>query len=300
MPVGQVVVGELGVVGDVRQVLEDLLARAGDRRRDRDRFHGRGLYVGARRRGLRPRPERPGSGGAPVGDPHRVPERGAVRRARAQRRAGLDARGTARTASPRPRRSRCSRRSTAYGGSARSARIGHSLVDSAPQQRQLQICDLPNVLWSWFRTSPTGWKDPARLRCMQRSHARYRIGCRASYDLYRRFDARDMMAWLGWPRPASLQPVTRRCAPMKAWMSGNVAGTGTFRCTDCDYPVSLDAVDELPTCPNCGGTEFVRASLFTTAQTSVVEMAPDVDDHRLARGAARRLERARPVPLLPE
>jgi len=62
-------------------------------------------------------------------------------------------------------------------------------------------------------------------------------------------------------------------------MSGNVAGTGTFRCTDCDYPVSLDAVDELPTCPNCGGTEFVRASLFTTAQTSVVEMATDVDDH---------------------
>jgi predicted RNA-binding Zn-ribbon protein involved in translation (DUF1610 family) len=65
---------------------------------------------------------------------------------------------------------------------------------------------------------------------------------------------------------------------MKAWMSGNVAGTGTFRCTDCEYPVSLDAVDELPTCPNCGGTEFVRASLFTTAQTSVVEMAPDVED----------------------
>jgi predicted RNA-binding Zn-ribbon protein involved in translation (DUF1610 family) len=61
-------------------------------------------------------------------------------------------------------------------------------------------------------------------------------------------------------------------------MSGNVAGTGTFRCTDCDYPVSLDAVDELPTCPNCGGTEFVRASLFTTAQTSVVEMPPDIED----------------------
>src|SRR5437763_13988125 len=66
---------------------------------------------------------------------------------------------------------------------------------------------------------------------------------------------------------------------MKAWTSGNVAGTGTFRCTDCDYPVSLDAVDELPTCPHCGGTEFVRASLFTTAQPSVVEMATDVDDH---------------------
>src|SRR5437588_7927669 len=59
---------------------------------------------------------------------------------------------------------------------------------------------------------------------------------------------------------------------MRAWTSGNVAGTGTFRCTECEYPVSLDAVDELPTCPNCGGNEFVRASLFTTAQNSVVDV----------------------------
>jgi len=66
---------------------------------------------------------------------------------------------------------------------------------------------------------------------------------------------------------------------MKAWMSGNVAGTGTFRCTDCDYPVSLDAVDELPTCPNCGGTQFVRASLFTTAQASAVELTAEAEDH---------------------
>jgi DNA-directed RNA polymerase subunit RPC12/RpoP len=65
---------------------------------------------------------------------------------------------------------------------------------------------------------------------------------------------------------------------MKAWTTGNVAGTGTFRCTDCDYPVSLEAVDELPTCPNCGGERFVRASLFTTAQTSVVDISPDVED----------------------
>ncbi len=65
---------------------------------------------------------------------------------------------------------------------------------------------------------------------------------------------------------------------MKAWMSGNVAGTGTFRCTECDFPVSLDAADELPSCPNCGGTEFVRASLFTTSQQAVIELAPVVED----------------------
>ena len=65
---------------------------------------------------------------------------------------------------------------------------------------------------------------------------------------------------------------------MKSWTSGNVAGTGTFRCTDCDYPVSLDAVDELPTCPNCGGTSFVRASLFTTAQAAIVDIPSESDD----------------------
>ena len=65
---------------------------------------------------------------------------------------------------------------------------------------------------------------------------------------------------------------------MKAWMTGSVAGTGTFRCTECDFPVSLDAADELPACPNCGGTEFVRASLFTTSQQAVVDLGPEVDD----------------------
>src|SRR5213082_1729578 len=73
-------------------------------------------------------------------------------------------------------------------------------------------------------------------------------------------------------------PFPKGDPPMKAWMSGSVAGTGTFRCTECDYPLSLDAVDELPTCPNCGGKEFVRASLFTTAQASVVDVMPEVED----------------------
>jgi DNA-directed RNA polymerase subunit RPC12/RpoP len=59
---------------------------------------------------------------------------------------------------------------------------------------------------------------------------------------------------------------------MKAWMSGSVAGTGTFRCTECDFAVSLDTADELPECPRCGGRRFVRASLFTTAQNQLIEL----------------------------
>jgi DNA-directed RNA polymerase subunit RPC12/RpoP len=66
---------------------------------------------------------------------------------------------------------------------------------------------------------------------------------------------------------------------MKAWTSGSVAGTGTFRCTECDASVSLDAADELPTCPSCGGGEFVRASLFTTSQQPLVDVDIDVEDH---------------------
>jgi hypothetical protein len=44
--------------------------------------------------------------------------------------------------------------------------------------------------------------------------------------------------------------------------SGTLAGIGSFRCQTCDYVVSLANDDELPRCPGCGGTEFVRASLF--------------------------------------
>jgi predicted RNA-binding Zn-ribbon protein involved in translation (DUF1610 family) len=63
---------------------------------------------------------------------------------------------------------------------------------------------------------------------------------------------------------------------MRAWMSGDVAGTGTFRCTECDHELSLEAVDGLPVCPNCGGHQFVRSSLFTTAQTPMVDLGGDV------------------------
>jgi DNA-directed RNA polymerase subunit RPC12/RpoP len=66
---------------------------------------------------------------------------------------------------------------------------------------------------------------------------------------------------------------------MKAWMSGNVAGTGTFRCTECDQAVSLDAADELPVCSHCGGREFIRASLFTTSQTTMVDLPGEVVDN---------------------
>ncbi|MEA2392049.1 MAG: hypothetical protein QOK31_2158 [Solirubrobacteraceae bacterium] len=48
--------------------------------------------------------------------------------------------------------------------------------------------------------------------------------------------------------------------------SGTLAGNGSFRCASCDYAVSLSSADALPSCPVCGGTEFIRASLFTASR----------------------------------
>src|SRR5690349_12353504 len=49
---------------------------------------------------------------------------------------------------------------------------------------------------------------------------------------------------------------------MESLTSGTLAGTGSFRCEQCGYVVTLAAADELPACPGCGGAQFVRASLF--------------------------------------
>jgi pSer/pThr/pTyr-binding forkhead associated (FHA) protein len=50
---------------------------------------------------------------------------------------------------------------------------------------------------------------------------------------------------------------------MESLTSGTLAGTGSFRCEECGYVVTLAAADELPACPGCGGSQFVRASLFS-------------------------------------
>jgi DNA-directed RNA polymerase subunit RPC12/RpoP len=44
--------------------------------------------------------------------------------------------------------------------------------------------------------------------------------------------------------------------------AGLPAGTGSYICVDCDFPVSLTPGDDMPPCPNCGGEGFRRASMF--------------------------------------
>jgi predicted nucleic acid-binding Zn-ribbon protein len=39
-------------------------------------------------------------------------------------------------------------------------------------------------------------------------------------------------------------------------------GVGSFICQGCSFPVNFEPADQLSECPNCGGTDFRRASMF--------------------------------------
>jgi hypothetical protein len=39
-------------------------------------------------------------------------------------------------------------------------------------------------------------------------------------------------------------------------------GVGSFICQGCSFPVSFEPAESIPRCPNCGGTDFRRASMF--------------------------------------
>jgi FHA domain/Zinc-ribbon containing domain len=53
------------------------------------------------------------------------------------------------------------------------------------------------------------------------------------------------------------------------------AGAGSLICQGCGYALSLDALDSLPTCPACEGTQFRRASIFDQpTMDSAMSIAP--------------------------
>ena len=53
---------------------------------------------------------------------------------------------------------------------------------------------------------------------------------------------------------------------MEAFSAGTLAGAGSFSCDACGFAIALHELDEVPTCPECGGTTFKRASLFAREQ----------------------------------
>jgi FHA domain-containing protein/zinc ribbon family protein len=55
---------------------------------------------------------------------------------------------------------------------------------------------------------------------------------------------------------------------MNQLSAGSFVGAGSFCCRSCGYVLTLSGLDTLTDCPGCGGTDFVRASLFSSEQQS--------------------------------
>jgi hypothetical protein len=66
----------------------------------------------------------------------------------------------------------------------------------------------------------------------------------------------------------------------ESFQSGRVVGAGSLICRHCGYRVMLEALDEVPECPSCGGTAFRRASLFEPSTMETEQ--PTVDQPALA------------------
>ena len=67
---------------------------------------------------------------------------------------------------------------------------------------------------------------------------------------------------------------------MESLTSGTMAGSGSFRCQQCGYILTLAAADALCDCPGCGGRNFVRASLFSTGRFARSESAATTLEER--------------------
>jgi pSer/pThr/pTyr-binding forkhead associated (FHA) protein len=75
---------------------------------------------------------------------------------------------------------------------------------------------------------------------------------------------------------------------MESLTTGTLAGTGSFRCEQCGYVVTLAAADELPACPGCNGASFVRASLFAGGRFHRrAGEAPSAEQREAVRAEAR-------------
>jgi predicted nucleic acid-binding Zn-ribbon protein len=68
---------------------------------------------------------------------------------------------------------------------------------------------------------------------------------------------------------------------METLSAGTFVGAGSFRCQQCGYALTLEGSELLTDCPSCGGSEFVRASLFSTER-----IAPEDADGEADGGAA--------------
>lgn len=76
---------------------------------------------------------------------------------------------------------------------------------------------------------------------------------------------------------------------MESLIAGTMAGTGSFRCEQCGYVLTLPSEAVLPACPSCAATSFVRASLFPGGRFAREEAGASAEEQAAFLAAAREL-----------
>jgi hypothetical protein len=61
----------------------------------------------------------------------------------------------------------------------------------------------------------------------------------------------------------------------RVFETGRVVGAGSFICLDCGLTVTLEALEAIPECTNCGESRFRRASMFEQPTTDTIEVEPE-------------------------
>jgi hypothetical protein len=77
---------------------------------------------------------------------------------------------------------------------------------------------------------------------------------------------------------------------LDTYLTGTLAGAGSFRCRQCGYAVALNALEEMPRCPSCGNARFARASMFDTSSPDETPTVGEVDDGDWLQAARDTLE----------
>jgi hypothetical protein len=77
---------------------------------------------------------------------------------------------------------------------------------------------------------------------------------------------------------------------LDTYLTGTLAGAGSFRCRQCGYAVALNALEEMPRCPSCGNARFARASMFDTSCPQGTPALGDADDGDWVQAARETLE----------
>jgi hypothetical protein len=77
---------------------------------------------------------------------------------------------------------------------------------------------------------------------------------------------------------------------LDTYLTGTLAGAGSFRCRQCGYAVALNALEEIPRCPSCGNARFARASMFDISCSDEQPSLDDVDDSEWLKAARETLE----------